>query len=374
MRDVNSEDVTVCLNMIVKNEAPVIARCLENVRPLIDAWVIVDTGSEDGTQDIIRTVMADIPGELHERPWKNFGHNRSEAVALCAGKADYILTIDADETLERDPGFRWGALAADSYLLLKRRGARQYRAENVLRTDRNWRWEGVVHEYPVSDLAQYRSALDGLVIVSPREGARARDAQTYRRDALMLEQALLENPDDARSVFYLAQSYRDADDYDLALRHYHARVDMGGWREEVYVALYEIARCMQRRGDDWADCQQAYLRAYNHSPFRAEPLFRIGMAYAYKKEWSLAWLFLSRAAQMPEPHDDALFVERDAYGWSAKLEAAVAAYWIGTHEEAIALNEAVIAMADTPDHIRARSEHNLALSLDAKSEGLHRTG
>ena len=58
----------VCLNMIVKNEAPVIARCLASVRPFIDYWVIVDTGSTDCTQDAIRTAMADLPGELHERP------------------------------------------------------------------------------------------------------------------------------------------------------------------------------------------------------------------------------------------------------------------------------------------------------------------
>src|SRR5690606_19196219 len=100
-----SERQSICLNMIVKNEARVIERCLRSVRPFITTWVIVDTGSTDGTQDLIGRLLADVPGELHERPWVNFGHNRSEALALARDKADYILLIDADEVLEYQPDF-----------------------------------------------------------------------------------------------------------------------------------------------------------------------------------------------------------------------------------------------------------------------------
>src|ERR1700722_1540445 len=59
---------TICLNMIVKNESKVIRRCLQSVLPFIDTWVIVDTGSNDGTQKIIKDFMLEhqIPGELHE--------------------------------------------------------------------------------------------------------------------------------------------------------------------------------------------------------------------------------------------------------------------------------------------------------------------
>ena len=96
----------ICLSMIVKNEASVIRRCLESVRPLIDYWIIVDTGSVDGTQDIIREFFQDIPGELHERPWVDFAHNRSEALALARNHGDYSLIIDADDVLELPPGFR----------------------------------------------------------------------------------------------------------------------------------------------------------------------------------------------------------------------------------------------------------------------------
>src|SRR3954452_20956269 len=52
---------TVGLNMIVKDEAAVIARCIASVRPLIDSWAIVDTGSSDGPQEIVRELLADLP-------------------------------------------------------------------------------------------------------------------------------------------------------------------------------------------------------------------------------------------------------------------------------------------------------------------------
>ena len=90
---------SICLSMIVKNEATVIRRCLDSVKPFITHWVIVDTGSTDGTQDIIREYMADLPGTLYEREWQDFAHNRSEALALSRPLADYSLVIDADDAL-----------------------------------------------------------------------------------------------------------------------------------------------------------------------------------------------------------------------------------------------------------------------------------
>jgi glycosyltransferase involved in cell wall biosynthesis len=48
---------TIALCMIVKDEASIIRRCLEQVRPLIDYVLIVDTGSVDGTQLVIRDFL-----------------------------------------------------------------------------------------------------------------------------------------------------------------------------------------------------------------------------------------------------------------------------------------------------------------------------
>ncbi len=355
---------SICLNMIVKNEAHVIKRCLESVRPLIDHWIIVDTGSSDSTKEIILDTYADVPGSLHERPWKNFGHNRSESLDLCKGIADYVLTIDADEFCEFEEGFSFEGLYGDWCTLVKRRGTSEYIVPSLLKTACEWRWKGVIHEQPISDIAVTPQAITDLVIVSPPDGARAHDPNIYRRDALMLEAALIEEPDNPRTMFYLAQSYRDAGDYDNAIRCYTRRVGMGGWQDEKYISLYQIGAIKLVRGDPWPECLEALLKAQAHTPQRIEPLYRIGMFYSQRKEWELAWLFLEKAAKSDPVGPERLFIESEIYNWRAKLEAAVAAYWTGRHDEAISLNKKLLAMDHLPQKLRNAVERNLKCSLD----------
>jgi len=80
--------------MIVRNEAHVVKEALDSAAPYIGSWVIVDTGSDDGTQDLITSHMADVGilGELHERPWRDFGHNRAEALTLAQVRGTTVTT------------------------------------------------------------------------------------------------------------------------------------------------------------------------------------------------------------------------------------------------------------------------------------------
>ncbi|WP_432186193.1 glycosyltransferase [Streptomyces sp. Tue6028] len=133
--------------MIVKDEAHVIRRRLESVRPLIDTWVIVDTGSTDGTQDVIREVYGDLPGALYERPWKGFDGSRTEAVELARSRADYLLFMDADDVMEVESGFRPPELALDAYNITVREGSSVNRRSALVSTRLPWRYIGVLHEY-----------------------------------------------------------------------------------------------------------------------------------------------------------------------------------------------------------------------------------
>jgi glycosyltransferase involved in cell wall biosynthesis len=189
----------ICLTMIVKDEAAVIRRCLDSIRPVIDRWVIVDTGSTDGTREIVRGHLAGLPGRLVERPWVDFAHNRTEAIELARHhSADYLMVIDADEVLELDPGFVVPRLDADSYNAEIHYGGCRYLRKVLIRAGLPWRYRGVVHEYLECPEARTERFLPGLRTRAHRDGARAQDPQTYRRDALAIERALLDEPDNRR--------------------------------------------------------------------------------------------------------------------------------------------------------------------------------
>ncbi|WP_395027842.1 glycosyltransferase family 2 protein [Comamonas odontotermitis] len=343
--------------MIVKNETPVIERCLASVRPWIDYWVIVDTGSIDGTQALVHKAMEGVPGELHERPWKDFGHNRNEALQLARPQADYLLFIDADEQLTVPAGFTWPRLTADGYYLTCRMDGLEYQRNGLIATDVDWRWMGVLHEYLDAPHAQPWQLLHGPAIDVSHDGARARDPSTYLKDAALLEKALKNEPDNIRYVFYLAQSYRDARQHEASLAQYQRRASMGGWEEERWFAQFQAATQLEKVSAPPQTVQEAYLSAYAARPQRAEPLCMLARYYRERGDFALAALFALQASRIPMP-TDILFVDTEVYRWRALDELAVSAYYTPHRAQGREALCQLLAEQQFPAYERQRIEAN----------------
>lgn len=347
----------ICLSMIVKNEAPVIQRCLQTVKPWVDHWIIADTGSSDGTQQLVGQAMAGVPGTLCQRAWVDFAHNRNEVLELARPHADYVLFIDADEQLQVPPGFEWPALGADGYMFRCLLNGWSYYRNSLVATRLDWCWQGVIHEYLTCRQPHQWQKLQAPEILVSRDGARARDPGTYLKDIEVLRSALQRDPTHTRYSFYLAQSYRDAGLPSEALEQYRRRMALGGWDEECWYSAFQAAVLCERLNLPQASVQQAYLDAYAMRPSRAEPLCELARYLRLQGAHALAHLYASRAARIRQP-DDLLFVDANVYAWRALDELAASAWHVGAMQEGREAIDRLIKEQRFPASERARMEAN----------------
>lgn len=351
---------TVCLNMIVKDESHVICRCLASVKPLIDYWVIVDTGSTDGTQKIIKDFMKDIPGELRERPWVNFAHNRNEALDYAKGKADYLLFMDADDTLETPQKYSWPILDRDTYTIKIKDAGTIYSRIALVNNKLPWHWYGVLHEFIFSPLSLSSLFLPEISYQYHGNGNRSKDPQKFIKDAQILEEALKKEPNNSRYVFYLAQSYRDAKDYEQALKYYEQRIKMGGYKEEIYWSKVQRGLLQEALKKDRAQIIESYQKAFKYNPSRIEPLYHLSKVYKEDKNYDLAYQ-TARKGLMITGSVDMLFVEQWIYDWGLLFEFTIDAYLSKHYTEALLASQLLLTKQNLPSDLREAVEKSIPI-------------
>lgn len=341
--------MTLGLVAIVKDAEPSIARMVESV---IVAGATVATICDTGSQDRTVEIVEEHGFTVHRSPWVNFGHNRSAAFALARGTANWLLALDADMTIEIDPDFVPDP-SVEAYTVEMGGSDFSYRLPLLLRGDLPWVSVGAVHEYTALPGRDYISQPTGAVRVC-HPGAVA-SPEKLRWHVGMLEVELAEQPDNARTVFYLANSYRDLGD-PRAKTLYERRATMGGFAEEAFYAAYMAATLAQ----EWPERLVGLLGAWQMRPSRYEPLYEAVKGLNARGQHRASWALLEQARD-PEPPPDLLFVHRNVWRWGMRFERAIAAWWMDYRDEAAALNDELLAMPDLPAHIRAQTEINRAL-------------
>jgi len=366
---------TIGLCMIVKDEAQTILRCLESVRPLIDYVVVCDTGSIDGTQQLILNwlVHAGIPGMVFDEPWQDFAHNRSSALRRLRSidGIDYALIIDADDVLVVEPGTDLAALKAslvgDLYDVEIVLGAYRWRRAQLLSNRLPFRYRGVVHEFVEGPPGASTGDLRGLHIAAGVEGARSRNPDKYRDDALLLTMALKDEIDPdirRRYCFYLAQSWRDAGQPVAAHSAYVMRAKMGGTHlGENFTSFYWVGKLREQFGFLHTDIVGAYLQAYEADPERAESLHG-AIRYCHRNAAShQGYLIGKHALTISEPPGK-MFAEPWIYDYGLLDDFAVAAYWSGHYRECLEATTRLLDENRAPEDAVERIKANRDFAVE----------
>lgn len=330
--------------MIVKNEEKDIVRCLESVIPHIDYWVIFDTGSTDNTIQVIKDFMKKNkkPGELHESEWKDFSTNRNEVLEIADKKADFTLCMDADDYMKVNGNIK-NMVGPGHQMYIARfvmNGSMQFDRSFMFKNGLGIRYTGVLHEYLVApDGVETKTAKLTAVVINASSSPLKREAsaeEKYKKDAEVLLKENERNPGDPRTLFYLAQSYRDANMNEEALKYYKERIEAGGWDQEVYYSRHMVAMMMDRLKYPEHQILDALLDAWDFRPFRLEAIYEVVKRNRLKGRYRTAYS-LSAAAMgyfSKFGGNDNLFVTSEIEAWLMLDEYCINAFYCGEYDVA----------------------------------------
>ena len=347
---------TICLAMIVRDEAHIIRRCLDSVRPYIDHAIICDTGSIDNTCIVARAYLKDhgIAGSVLHHPWENFGHNKTLALQAAAKTGcDYTLVIDADETLIVDDPLVFATLEHDAYRLIMQFPGMVYPRVNLMRSALNWRYVGPIHEYPAADppVAEYLLDPAKIHMWTDGGGARGQSGTKLERDLAVMQQWVVDEPDNPRAWFYLAQSFESVQRIAEAIAAYTKRASMGDYVEEVWFSHYRMGRICDHL-QNWPGAQLHYLDAYMCQPHRGESLYTLAVGHHNRQQDHAALLYLEALSTMEKP-TGSLFVEDAIYDYLRWIVYCAALWNTGERDDAQNLAARVLANGKVPPDQRA---------------------
>jgi len=379
-----SKKPTICLAMIVKDEEKDIVRCLTSVKDHIDYWVIFDTGSSDSTIEVIQNFMDDagVKGELHQSDWKDFSTNRNEVLEVADSKADFTLLMDADDHIKVD-GNLHNMIGYGHHLYSCKFVINNYMTYDrpmLFRNGMGFRYEGVLHEYlkKPENVEVNHAKLIAVVMnanSSPLKRA-ATEKEKYANDAKVLLAEHQRNPDNPRTVFYLAQSYRDAGMYKESEEYYRKRAEMNGWVEEVYYSKLMVPHVKSLAGESSMDeIMDLYLDAWEYRPWRMEAIHNVVKYHRLAKRFRTAYSLSAAAMAYYSKFGgkDSLFVAQDLENYVMIDEYCVSAFYCGEVDVAYVNIKMLMESknwANIPTHDKERITNNMKYFEEAYNKKL----
>lgn len=328
----------IILSTMIKDEAAVICRTLKSYLDIgIETFLIYDTGSTDGTVDILRKFFKKNNCRKYKiliEKFIDFSVSRNRALdhafRLFPHKT-YNLMIDSEWYITESKGLskfltdNKNNRNIDVYPINMFYGC-NFKKYIMFRNNGKARFKEPVHEYVVGNFGCV--VPDTTIIVSPSITGIDKSKERWERDLLILADNY-KKTNEPRSCFYLARTYDDLGDSLKAIEYYNERVNLDGFCEEIFISFYRMG-CIYELLGDWDLAFKNYMKAFNSRKTRAEPLIRIAKHFTDPK---YKYIYSKHACQISYPESDLLFVEKNLYDYDRWDQLAISAFYSGTIDE-----------------------------------------
>jgi hypothetical protein len=316
-------DNLICLAMIVKDAGPDFENVLTENLPFFDRWCILDTGSTDGTQEIIKRVLKDKKGTLYSEPFVDFKVSRNRCLDLAGTTCDFICTLDDTYVLKGDlrkflTEVR-GDTVSDSFSLLIQSDDSEYYSNRIIKSKTGLRYIHTIHEV-ITDKNNINITIpfDEAYIFDKRSDyMETRTNSRKQLDLDLLFKELKATPNDPRSLYYIAQTYGCINDEINKAKYFELRIKQEGYVQERIDAFFELARTYNFKLNpltkeyyqpnhkltetQWKICESLYHQAYQLDTKRPDSLYFIGIHYYLDKDYDKAYVYFKKAFEIGYP-------------------------------------------------------------------------
>ena len=249
-------------------------------------------------------------GNLYHSPFTNFKDCRNKLINLAGQSCKYILMLD--DTYIVKGNLRYflnnvrGDQFSDSFSFYIQSNDVEYSSTRLIKTDRNLKYIYKIHEVIQKDNNNnVIIPIDDAYIFDGRfDYMETRTTSRKSFDLKLLYEELEENPNDPRTHYYLAQTYKCIEDHQNAFKWYMERVNHPnpGFIQEKIDATFEAARTANfYLNMDWNICEKLYLDSYELDKTRADALYFIGMHYYLQNDFNKTYIYLKKVFETGYP-------------------------------------------------------------------------
>lgn len=392
----NREDrpLKIVVYAIAHNEAKFVDRWMASMKEA-DEVVVLDTGSDDGTPDMLRALGAKVEtmrfakwGTVDEyrnilshgdvKPWR-FDLARNESIRLAAKlvpDADILVCTDPDEFFlsgwraKLESAWRkyrkergvWPTTATYEYVW----NFNQDGSDGVkflyekIHSPHGAAWTHPVHEVLSYSVEKRVVRVDGMRLEHHADPTKSRGQYLH-----LLELSVEEDPNDDRNAHYLGREYMFYRRWDDCIRtlERHLSLPRATWRAERAASMRFIAKCHGEQGD--TERQELWLRrAMLEEPTQREAALELAELLHTRKDW-MSLVRACEACLAVKERRLSYLTRPDCWGARPYDLYSIGLWYSGRREEAIRANEEAMRLA--PDDKRLKDNDRVMKELMAAS-------